>query len=369
MNFNYDRRFANPQFTNKMTEKKAEEDKSKQELLKKEENIKPDVVVPEREKVTASADKAVENYIKAYMFPKTETSPKGVDNEKPVEVTQTGVVQGGVRDGDVQELINEWNENHDNWDNEMKFNKLTAIIDAFDEGDSGVQIWRVRRYTVACNMANEENLIHLRDGDNHYTNISDIYKNHNLSGSGTGSERSIDFNTGTNFVSSGDEEEITKFEFNVACHTANITCLIAQYASNGTPINPTMSSFSLRSAIIQIANNPLNADKPWQDTFNDEFKPKLNKFAAMMTNPDHPVHSLAHKPINVEEPISAVQMVVNELTGLIDELREQGFPYCDELLICIQGYLVYAGYEDIDVLPYPEGGGVQPTVQQAKTAR
>lgn len=355
MNFNYNsgRNFVNYQFKGQKVEKKVKEEEKKQEEVKKEESVRQQTIAPKEAKVTAKSEELITNYIKGAM---QMNKP-----DRAAATQQTGSVQGGTKDGDVQELINRWNAEHENMTREEKFDLLSQIIDFYVESGDSTQesIWRVRRYTVMFDHT-EENLAiwnRMQNGGEYETPF--YYTCSEYQGFYEDMEAWNSYNHGT---LEGDERAVFLECCKSGYSTLALYYIIRTRNSNLTPeqidSQKEQAKYSadwLMWILNEMVDGGFIEGSDWQDTYA-QYQTKFDNFRDIMNNPDHPAHEIETHNIYTNEGASAVQLLVNDLTSMIDELREQNFPYCDELLIAIQGYLVYADHDDINVLPNPEGG-------------
>ena len=285
-----------------------------------------------------------------------------IDELRPHATMDPGTPVNGVvapEDPDPMEelaaLQAQWESLADGNDYEAQFNVLTQIINIYTaQGDEdSARIWRVRRLTVNYNYMNEQYLQHLFNGAQGMPEIESLYLY------AADGESILDYQAENYIISHGttDEERSVLYEYVISSQTLQTLDEVTRKKNNSPDYHQNLLLNHAKEVFnnIDMATTFFDENEPWQSTFG-QYKSKFERFREVMTNPNDIGNSLQVKPLDGGVAVSAVQIMVGELTGLIDQLREQGFPYCDELLISIQGYLIYAEHDDIDVLPYPEEG-------------
>jgi len=355
MNFNYNssRNFVNYQFKGQKVEKKVKEEEKKQEEVKKEESVRQQTIAPKEAKFTAKSEELITNYIIGAMQIDKGRGANGVTNVKAIADDPTPQET-------VEALIEQWNNLPDDATNGDKIELLTQIINTYEndlQNQDSARIWRVRRETVVMNERKLNRLSYLqrlKDGE-----PFDEATWHNIKDQPAffDGDRDALNNFHSNYSTLSDDEKLAMDTYFAVSYAMSVCGMMVGWYGSNLPqyVNSTHSySGGTFSQINRFVDNPLNEDENWQGTYA-QYRTKFTKFQQIMEDPDHPAHKLEEKPIG-GEPITAVQRLVNDLKSTIDILRGEGFPYCDELLISIQGYLVYADHDDINVLPNPEGG-------------
>ncbi len=330
MNFNITgKSFVNFDLKKKVEDKKEQESQKGNNEIKAEENKTPRVEGPKPKKITADAEDVMANYAKGLMLPNRDG--ENVNSLKsPRELHECPT---------LDKLINQWRGNNEQMNNQEKFDLLTQIIDAFGDDEEGARIWRVRRFTAHFKISQQQLLDFWRENSGNEYSIHDLPQRPEYEGyqddaeavnylnahGGTPEERLVN-----------DERLIEGFAYRA------IYLSLASMANDCN--NPQLSGDASSYAgfcmlhINLYVNSQLNANEPWHDFYVNEYKPLFDKFKN-----------------NISEMSSEqVQNLVGDFQRMIEKLREQGFPYCDELLIAIQGYLVYAGADDMNVLPNPD---------------
>lgn len=313
---------------------KKNEEKEKESVKPEEKGAKPQREVPSSEPLTANAMEVMANQLKG---------------ELRLNKAQQAEEPQGPRSGEnVQSLIDDWNANNKTMTKEEKMALLTQIIDMLEAQNDGynAKMWRVRRYTTACNHTSEN----LQIWNNMLNGGEYSAPQWPLPGNYEGMNEDIevwyDFNSRWNSGQCTDEEKIFFREYWIT----QTPCRILYYAiqcknpsftpeqleqNKHTLLNELMCGISWINGMVW--NNPQYTNEPWQQVYNNEFQPIFAKFKTAASN---------------NETHADIAALAGDLQSVVAELRQQGFPYCDELLISIQGYIAYAGYfADPNVLP------------------
>ena len=249
----------------------------------------------------------------------------------------------------VDELIADWNANNKTMSKDEKMALLTQIIDMYDAQNDGyhAKMWRIRRLTVARdhtaeNLAIYNNMINGGEYSTPNSFSADYYADMN-------EDMAVfnDFNNRWNSGQCTDEEGIFFREYFVSLlSTRTLYYTIQCKNPNSTPAQVESYKNSAKSDAYSLMNSwlpgllwndPQYANADWQVAYNNDFTPMFTKFQTV---------------VNDNATQSDIAAMASDLQNVVAELREQGFPYCDQLLIAIQGYIASAGYfGDPNVLP------------------
>lgn len=321
---------------------KKPEEKVKGEEVKPEESVKEPVVKPTTEKITAKADEILTNYIKGQIH--TPGDRGGVRPKRPPVPGTPVDPNAGVVSIELEELINQWNTTNETLDNQAKFDLLTQIIDAFGENDERIMTYRVIRYGVGVELRNQDLLDYLH----RLKNGEPYYHLNNPVNQGTYLMNPDDYNAFCNFADNYNNlspEQLLAYQQTAVSWQNRMTLsYLIEFEHN--PENNAVNGLRDYSegtvrGINNIANNPENAGEAWAEVF-------VNDYNSLFYNFWNNINNLSQ---------SEIESMVNDMQRLIAKLRDGGCPYCDQLLVAIQGILIGAGHDEIDVLPYPENGG------------
>ncbi len=346
---------------NKVTESETEEGKPQLQLFQNNTNIGLSATVVPGVPTPTPTPNAVQNdqqSAQAHVLPDVGNEPgEGNEVNNGGGAQASGSVQNNVNQGtavggsaavgnesgleDVQQLIAQWESLPDDATFEEKINLLGQIIDIYenqlDDIDSA-RIWRVRRFVV-CDKNKGlqclEYMQRLQAGEPYDPqNWPEVCSN-------TSDYDALQYLV-VNYDSLDADQKLACVEAYIVIHTndtlTNIVWGVYGGSTGKLGIAHDDAALSF-GCIVMAANNPLNAGADWQGKFA-EYQTAFAEFQSMIDSPDH------GSTIEVQGKIS-------ELTTLIEDLRGQGFPYCDELMIATQGYLVYAGHDVIDLSLQP----------------
>lgn len=350
MNFNYTN-LTNKELQTAMMGKKGEELKKDKEEKPVAGEPKSAVVDPKGEEKMETVAAAMENYAKGMMLQGPKSGSINFHkvkhlggNANPSVVTPTG---GDEPENitNIDDLIADWNANNKTMTREEKMALLTQIIDYYEahaDGDN-VMIWRVRRYSTACDRTAENLAIYNNMLNGGEYSIPNSFGCDGYNGESEDREAMKKLNSLWNSGQCTDEQKIVYEEWSVA--GVSTYTLLGIIECKNPNVDPGQIKFNRKQEKIwantmlmwinDIVNNPINAHEPWRDMYNN--------YNQMFNNFRNSIDGLSHEEI---------QAMAVELQNAVEELSGQGFPYCDQLLISIQAYIAYAGYfGEPNVLP------------------
>lgn len=262
-------------------------------------------------------------------------------------------------------ITNIWQGPYEQMSNNGKIEFLTRMIDAYEIGlddPEGASIWRTRRYNLCHQQHIQDQLTYLQDLENGAPYNPNAVPNPNVFDGD--SQAASDLRALYDELS--DVEKLVVDEERMAANTSSLLGILISL-KNPDCTNADELKTLVNNRIYMIMNyymdraldNPENADKG-QTVYQEQFIPKFDELKDIVNNPEqngiYYLHAINSETGNLVVMNENITNLLNELTDIIDTLRDSGFPYCDELLVCIQGYLACAGFDSLNVLT-PNGDG------------